>query len=172
MGLVVDRIYDLCREGISLPSITRRMKLTVGAVRQAIVDDQPDWMLSITESLPPSDLKDLQDIRCSLGVIARLFDIPEWQLRAYVIALPEMFDDCTYVHKDRHMAPADLLDRIPGSTEVLERLSNGGQRQGCTRCDILEEPANPLEDGICLWCRVEKAGWTLLEWHEEGCPEI
>ena len=174
MGSTVtaSRIYSLCKEGYSLPKIAHRTHATIPVIRQAIIDDQPDWLISITEVLTPDDLEDLQDARCSLDIIADLFDIPEWQIRVYIIALPELFEDCTYTPRDRHTTPVDFLERIPGSSEVIERMGSGEERQSCTRCTIIEEPANPLEDGVCLWCRVELAGWSILAWHEEGCPEL
>jgi len=37
----------------------------------------------------------------------------------------------------------------------------------CTRCGLLSEPRNPVEDGLCLWCRLEARG-ELYTWAESG----
>lgn len=38
----------------------------------------------------------------------------------------------------------------------------------CLWCGILGEDMNPIEEGRCLWCRVEAAGWRVIDWLEAG----
>jgi len=40
----------------------------------------------------------------------------------------------------------------------------------CARCSFLGDERNPVDEasGLCLWCRVELTGMSLLEFHESG----
>lgn len=50
--------------------------------------------------------------------------------------------------------------------EERERIERGRK---CHRCEFYEEVRNPVgEDGLCLWCRLEGQGVSLLEFHESG----
>jgi len=42
------------------------------------------------------------------------------------------------------------------------------ERVRCRRCGLLAEERNPVEGGLCLWCRLELQGVDLLEWYESG----
>jgi len=45
------------------------------------------------------------------------------------------------------------------------------ERKRCSRCGILGDEENPVgEEGLCLWCRVEEAGWCVRDWLEAGRP--
>lgn len=166
---MIDTIYTLCREGLPIEKIARRVKATHQSVRRAIINDRPSWINQVN----PRELRDLQSARCPPSIIADLFDITEWQLRAYIIVLPELFDDYSVRGGEQHhVTPTDLLDRIPGSSAVVAKISNGEEMDRCTRCGILEDPGNPIQDDRCLWCRVEGTGWDVLKWHEAGCPPI
>lgn len=166
---MIDTIYDLCREGLPIQKIARRVKATHQSVRQAIVNDQPSWLNKINLV----ELRDLQSARCPPSIIADLFDVTEWQLRAYIIALPELSSDYSVrARKQHHAIPVDLLERIPGSSVVVEKMDNRECLGKCSRCGILEDPGNPIQDDLCLWCRVEGAGWDMLKWHEAGCPDV
>jgi len=46
---------------------------------------------------------------------------------------------------------------------------DGRGRKRCVWCGILGEDVNPIgEEGLCLWCRVEAAGWRVIDWLAEG----
>lgn len=39
----------------------------------------------------------------------------------------------------------------------------------CTRCGFLGEERNPIgAGGVCLWCELEQAGMSVLEFHQSG----
>ena len=53
------------------------------------------------------------------------------------------------------------------NTRIHEYASGAGERARCTRCDLLDEPENPVEDGLCLWCRLDLAGVILWRYYQE-----
>ena len=119
---MIDTIYALCREGLPIEKIARRVKGTHQSVRLAIVNDCPSWLTQINLG----ELRSLQSARCPPSIIADLFDVTEWQLRAYIIALPELFADYSVRESEQHhVTPVALLDRIPGSSAVIAKMSNG-----------------------------------------------
>ena len=163
---MIDTIYNLCREGLPIQKIARRVKATHQSIRRAIIDDCPSWITQINLG----ELRDLQTARCPPSIIADLFDVTEWQLRTYIMIIPELFS--TRSDEQYHITPVEFLERIPGSSGVIERITNREKMGKCSRCGILEDPGNPIQDKRCLWCRVEAAGWDVLKWHEAGCPPI
>lgn len=57
----------------------------------------------------------------------------------------------------------------PAELVTYWRKRRARERKGrCRRCGLLAEERNPVEDGLCLWCRLELEGVDLLEWHESG----
>ena len=163
---MIDTIYDLCREGLPIEKIARRVKATHQSIRRAIINDDPSWLNQINLG----ELRDLQAARCPPSIIADLFEVTEWQLQAYIMILPEL--SSVRSGGQCHVTPIEFLDRIPGSSEVIEKITNREEMGRCTRCGILEDPGNPIQDDRCLWCRVEATGWNVLKWHEAGCPPI
>ena len=46
-----------------------------------------------------------------------------------------------------------------------------GERR-CTRCGLAGEEQNPIgQSGLCLWCRLEIRGVSLLRWYASGAAE-
>jgi len=71
--------------------------------------------------------------------------------------------------------PATEVAREVGcfvSSVVYWRQRREEKRAGarCERCSLLGERRNPVESGLCLWCRMEMQGEDLRAWCESGAP--
>ena len=165
---MIDAIYALCREGLPIERIARKVKATHQSVRLAIINDHQPWL----DQIVPVELRNLQSARCPPSIIADLFEVTEWQLHAFIMALPELSEYSVNASEQQHVTPLAFLERIPGSTGVIKKIANREKMEKCSRCEILEDPGNPVEGELCLWCPVEGKGWSVLDWHEAGCPDL
>jgi len=166
---MIETIYALCRAGLTLNEISTKLKVSHTDIRDEVFQDQPSWLEGVIEALPAAELQDLIETGCHPRTISEVFNLPEWKVRVYEIVLPEISNFSS--RHQRLTTPVGLLDITPGSQGAKDRLAEGIQLV-CERCTILEEPRNPVVDGLCLWCRVRMAGWDLLTWHERGCPDL
>jgi len=70
----------------------------------------------------------------------------------------------------------DLADRLAVSVSLVNKMraqwrrARSREEEGrCTRCKFLGEEGNPVgPGGLCLWCRLEERGVSLLEFHQSG----
>jgi len=71
---------------------------------------------------------------------------------------------------------AELAERFDCSPTVALRYRKQWEKWAedqkdkavCERCTMRDEPGNPVEDGLCQWCRWELAGLDLWEvYHSE-----
>lgn len=70
-----------------------------------------------------------------------------------------------------------LADKLGVSVALVYRALVQWRRENvragegrCTRCGFLGEERNPIgEDKLCLWCELEQAGMSVLEFHQSGC---
>ena len=82
------------------------------------------------------------------------------------------------IAEETHFSPANIAAYARQTLEPVQyRRWTGAdaKRQAakksgrCKRCEMPDEPANPLDDeGFCLWCRLEAAGENLRQMHLAG----
>lgn len=71
---------------------------------------------------------------------------------------------------------AELVERFKCSATIAARYRAEWQtwtyhkvnRARCKRCSLLDEPKNPVEGGLCQWCRWELEGLDLWKVYHSG----